>query len=479
MMSLMKEKQSRRSIGETALRVTLVGIIATSAFFILKDMHLMEFKYDEFDAVELVFRKLSYGEGMFGLTSSTGLKNPPGFINALAPFGHISLHPIFLTTAVSASNILAIGLLAITLSRLFGTTAGLTGTATYSSSAWVWLFARKLWAQNILTPLCMVLFISIVCYSRNYSLKDNRQRIAWLSIASLTIGVASTIHMSMWFFGLSLMAVTLAFHPRHFLKDAGISISLISMPLIGYISSVLTNKGSATTATSRVGQLMPPTDKLLEAVSIELPGHLSNLIRIATSGDFYRLTFWKELNTISMPGFMGFALGWSYILGIAIVMASLVISSVLLTRKIWKRDQTLAASEKTVLIYILASIVTALLYSASGAKAHMHYAIVAFPTVPASVAYFIRMTQELTNKKHLRRASHRSLTSSYFVLPIVLTAFSIQQLCVVHTSLTYISENRQDSLGEYGRPWISSKDYWINRWSGLPDLQAQMTEVWR
>jgi len=132
----------------------LVVILAAAMRFSRADV--VEYFHD--DAM-LATMALELADGLrfplTGILSSTGIPNPPVSVYALAlPFA-ISSSPAFVIQVIMAWNVLGVALLWFLARRFCGRRIALIASLLYAINPWAILFSRKIWAQEVHTPIIL------------------------------------------------------------------------------------------------------------------------------------------------------------------------------------------------------------------------------------------------------------------------------------------------------------------------------------
>lgn len=169
---------------EWALVVVLLGVAAVLR---LGWPEISEFKRDE---AQLYALALDVAEGRWhwrGIGSSVGFPNSPisVYIFALPLLAWKS--PLAATLWVGALNTLAVALAYLLARRYLGATAALVTLAVYAVAPWGVIFARKIWAQNLLPP-----FVLLYLLTGTLALAEGRRR--WLAVHVLMLAVTAQIH---------------------------------------------------------------------------------------------------------------------------------------------------------------------------------------------------------------------------------------------------------------------------------------------
>ena len=118
-----------------------------------------------------------------GILSSTGVPNSPVSVFLLAlPFS-LSLDPVFAIRFVSLLNVAGAGLLWLLSRMTLGWRVALLAGLLYACNPWAILFSRKLWAQEMHTPLILLGMTLLLrgCWNGRFGIGSGRAR--WLAQA--------------------------------------------------------------------------------------------------------------------------------------------------------------------------------------------------------------------------------------------------------------------------------------------------------
>lgn len=138
------------------------AIVAGSAVFRLTNLDLIEFKADEAINLFLASRPLFGHPFPPGSTvSSIGILNPPLFNYLLLPLAAISTDPRIVSFFIALINSFAAGFFFLVVRRFFGKTEAWLAGLLLAFSPWAILFSRKIWTQNLIVPLMVLLFFSL------------------------------------------------------------------------------------------------------------------------------------------------------------------------------------------------------------------------------------------------------------------------------------------------------------------------------
>lgn len=160
---------------------------------------LSEFKRDE---ANMMLRALDLARGrdlpLLGLSSSINVPNPPISVYLFAVPFVFSDSPVPATLFVGALNVLAVALTWALARRYAGVRAALIAALLYAASPWGAIYARKLWAQDLLPPLVVLcVFTLLLGYAEN----RRWARLAHWPLLALTVQIhyaaASLIPLSL------------------------------------------------------------------------------------------------------------------------------------------------------------------------------------------------------------------------------------------------------------------------------------------
>jgi hypothetical protein len=206
------------------------AVVALAAFLRLHALDLVEFKLDEATAVDRARRLLDGTWPTVGLTSSVGALNPPFFIYLIAI--PLALHddPLAATAFIGVLAVIAVALTYVVLRPRFGLFAALTTAALFATAPWAVLYGRKIWAQDALPIVDVLLLWSLLLV-----LERRRSR------AVLLVPVLVCLAFQLNFATLALLApvaVVLAYKARDvdwrsLLVGAGCAVLLLG-PWLGH-----------------------------------------------------------------------------------------------------------------------------------------------------------------------------------------------------------------------------------------------------
>lgn len=190
-------------------RALVLGlVVAAAAAFRLSGLDLAEFKRDEAVACWLA-RGIAAGQCLpaHGLKSSVEVRNPPAFVYLLALPSLLSSDPRWLTCFVGLLNVAAVALCMKMGSDFFGRRVGLVCALAWAVSPWGVIYSRKIWAQNLLPPLCTALLYALL----QVVVRGNRRYTFPLVFLAL---LAPQIHFSGLCATLAALCLVAVYRPR-------------------------------------------------------------------------------------------------------------------------------------------------------------------------------------------------------------------------------------------------------------------------
>ncbi len=209
---------------------------------------IVEFKRDEAN-VSILALDLAHDQNfpLLGIDSSVGIRNAPVNIYIMALPYLLSSDPILATSFVAMLNVIAVGLLYLFARRYYGVPAAIIVTLLYAASPWAVIFARKIWAQDLL-PVFVVLTIG----TGTFGLIEGKRWAQWLHLPLLSItgqihyGAFVLIPVTLWLMAVGIRTKRIG---RAFLGGLVLAV-LLSVPYaVGLSHAGLLN-------ISRVQQIM-------------------------------------------------------------------------------------------------------------------------------------------------------------------------------------------------------------------------------
>jgi len=179
----------------------------------------IEFRGDERLALLGTRELLEQGQWTHGLTASNGLVMGPWFLYLLAPVVALTHDPVLVTSWVVLLNLGALAVLGLLLRSGFGLRCAILGTALFAALPIGSIFARRLWAPDLVLPLVLPLICLILSSARDYA----RSRFLW---AVALFAVAVQVHPSVWFLGPGLVLACFLLRLRPPVRDLGWAVGV-------------------------------------------------------------------------------------------------------------------------------------------------------------------------------------------------------------------------------------------------------------
>lgn len=184
------------------LALALILLLATAMR--LGAPGITEFKRDEANMMQ---RALDLAHGrelpLLGLSSSVNVPNPPISVYLFAVPFLVSDSPLPATLYVGALNVVAVALTWALARRYAGARAALIAALLYAGSPWGAIYARKLWAQDLLPPFVVLTVLTVLL---GYAEGRRWARIAHWPLLALTLQIH---YAAVSLIPLSLLALTL------------------------------------------------------------------------------------------------------------------------------------------------------------------------------------------------------------------------------------------------------------------------------
>lgn len=405
-----------------AINVRYVFWIAISIGCVLRFVHLdaMEFKADEFRVLEMAYEHLQLGEiAQHGIRSSIGLYNPPMFIWFLSFLLQYTTNPVLITASVATVNVLAVGLLYMFAQKHFDARSALFATALVATSPWCIIYSRKLWAQDLLFPVLMALYILL--FSNNASKY-------WITIpacfvlASLAVG----LHLSSVFILPAVAVVLIGKFRASSIPAYLIGFSLCVGLFIPYIYFQ-----SASEFSNIVDVIGAGTQRSLGVLVQHIDWYFSLPLGLNLNYMFgnARVDMMTK-HDLLMPAFS--ILRLSYVL--------LIVSTIYAAIK-WKQHSVIR-------FFVSSTVSVALLYYIFSVPSFPHYGIVLFPIAPVLLAYTGSMVPI---------SKQQWVTTAMVIIVIAQTQVSIAMV-------QYLPVPNDSLAADYGVPYNSPDNRWRQDW---------------
>lgn len=129
----------------------------------------------------------------YGISSSSGARNPPASVYAFLPPYIISSDPLVATLYVGVLNVLAVGLTWLLVRKKWGFWPALIAALYLSTAPYAVFFSRNIWTQNLLIPIGAAwLFAAFM----SLTVPGARQRQIAIVSTIFLAGIASQIHVA-------------------------------------------------------------------------------------------------------------------------------------------------------------------------------------------------------------------------------------------------------------------------------------------
>lgn len=222
------------SFNDTIYMFGFTIITALAAIFRTIYPELIEFKADEAQNLFLAARPIFGHPFPPGATvSSIGILNPPLINYLLFPFTLISLNPKAISLMIGLLNSLFIGIFFLIVKKYYGMITAIFSSLLMAFSPWMILFSRKIWAQDLLVPFVVILFLSI------HKLLVDKKTKYWLVYTLISL-LLIQLHQSSLIFIIILTTFLIKKVKINFFS-CFLGVVLGFLPLIPYFLYVLNN----------------------------------------------------------------------------------------------------------------------------------------------------------------------------------------------------------------------------------------------
>ncbi len=219
-------------ITKSRLFFTLIFLLA----FFLRAYRIdfMEFKADEALNTFLITRA-HFGNPIppGGTVSSVGILNPPLFTYLLLPITLFTVSPVWIALTIALANSLAVSSLFLIISRFYNKTIGIFASLLLCMSPWHIIFSRKIWTQNLLFPLAVLLFYSL------HSAVIQKKQHSWI-YAGLSLMLMAQLHQGSILLLILFIIYSLLSRIHVSWKHFIFGVLLGALPLIPYLFFQLT-----------------------------------------------------------------------------------------------------------------------------------------------------------------------------------------------------------------------------------------------
>jgi len=162
---------------------------------------IVEFKLDESNLSTLAL-DLTHGRSLplLGIDSSVGIHNSPMSVYIMAIPYLFTTNPEIATSFVAALNVISVLQLYLFVRRYYGVPAAFIAALLFAVNPWAVIFARKIWAQDLLPP-----FVIATVATGAIGLIEGKRWAQWLHFPLLSItgqlhyGAFVLIPITVWF----------------------------------------------------------------------------------------------------------------------------------------------------------------------------------------------------------------------------------------------------------------------------------------
>lgn len=403
----------------------LLGVIALGVGLKFYALQYMEFKGDEFNAFALAAAHLQHLVlPKVGLVSSTGLYNPPFFLELLWPPLLLSRDPVVVTGWIVLLNAAGIAGLAWMLKRMGGETIAWHTAAVIAVSPWLFILSRKIWAQDALFPFLILLHGLLLAY-----VGDRKPWRIW--VAGVVMALITQLHMSAWVMPLAIAAWLLLLRAWPRWRDIGIGAAAFVILYLPYIAFHIDDnfQNLSGTTTQHPGSLI---DQLRWFVGINGSGGLWYM--------------WGPVPPPSIPFWLLTAAN----VGTVCLGLAAVVGFAIAARRMWCTSRRFRAPEhitpvdQYILLLMLITAVSLVVFIVMGIPALPHYHLVFLPLVALLTSVAVTSTW----------SPWRWLAEGLF--GIMLAVF-IGLIVSMHS---VIIDHPEELKGDYGVPYHTGKDHW-------------------
>jgi hypothetical protein len=213
----------------TEFILAAVAIVAIAAWLRLWRLDLVEFKNDEANWLRLAEDLVRLGRvPLSGEVSSIGIRNPPDFIYFLAPIVAVTRDPLVASGAIALTNVASVAGTMLLGWRSFSPLVGIIAGLVYATNPWAVFYARKVWNQDIIAPLAVLLFIAL-----ERAVIANQ--IAWAVAAFPIFAVGVQVHASLGVLAPLMLALTAFLLVRRRWKAVALGCSLAGLSTAPYL----------------------------------------------------------------------------------------------------------------------------------------------------------------------------------------------------------------------------------------------------
>lgn len=256
------ERKSADEVSPPPRRLELLAllvILALACWLRLGWPGIVEFKLDESNLSTLSL-DLTHGRSfpLLGIDSSVGIRNSPMSVYIMAIPYLFTTNPEVATSFVGVLNVIGVLLLYLFVKRHYGILAALIAALLFAVNPWAVIFARKIWAQDLLPP-----FVIATVATGVIGLVEGKRWAQWFHFPLLAItgqihyGAFVLIPITIWLIGVGARRRTVTWA----LAGGFVIAALLTVPYI--------------VGLSRAGLLDPGHIRQLFASSPERPASLT------------------------------------------------------------------------------------------------------------------------------------------------------------------------------------------------------------
>ena len=428
--------------GDVIFAAVLTVALLILATLRLWKLDLLEFKGDEFTAILLTYAHVTGVQfALTGLTSSTGIPNPPFFLYLLSPVVAVTTNPVIVTGWIVSLNLLGIGILLWLFRRTFRWGTALLATVLFASSPWAFIFSRKIWAQNALLPFMAGSVFLLI------DLKDRyRPWKVWL--LALLLACALQLHMSVWFLLPGMAVFLLLTKTRIRIIDAIIGLGIGTILFSPFLVSLFFQGFP-----KEIGQA---------ASGLTEPfGHLLWSLRLTTGAGFAYLLGDAMTPLRDIPGVTSTMAIFTLTQMIMVAGLTYILLRIARRSAMFRASADLDAGDRLLLLLLCMIVSLHVGFALFDITVWPHYHIAVLFALPLFFAVFV---EELASRNGV---VHWIARATVLCIIAANTAFTIG---VVHT----LEKHPQAITGDYGIPYRFVRDQWeAHRAEAMTKLQEQ------
>src|SRR5581483_2455321 len=335
-------------------------VLISSLIFRVTNINLIEFKGDEATNLFLASRPI-FGHAFppGGTVSSVGILNPPIFNYILFPLTIFSLDPKILSLLIGIVNSITIAFFFLILKHYYSKTIALISTLLLAFSPWSIIYSRKIWPQDFILLLVVLIFFSL------HKILIDKNSKYWLVLTACLLFLIQ-LHQSGLFLAPLIFLFLLLQKAKINFKFIIIGLAIGLLPFLPYISyEFSTNCPDCSTliaAREKTGR---------STLSFFRPFQIMN------QGDFRFLLF-DDINDFAKKFPLAYELRKVFYVEYILLPIGLLL--------FWLKNKKMRG-----LVYI--TVLLPVLYFAAGVFPHMHYSIILTPFlflfVSFPLSYFI------------------------------------------------------------------------------------------